>query len=119
MKLEHVRPDLKGGVRAGFATMVPLIAAEIFHRPELSWVGLAAFSVALADKGGMYRTRAAVMFAAAVTSAVLMGGAAAVGASPVLAVVTTLLVAFAGAMARVYGPLAGSLATSGSRPWGS
>jgi uncharacterized membrane protein YccC len=112
VKLERVRPDLGGGVRAGFVTMVPLIAAEIFHLPELSWVGLAAFTVALTDKGGMYRTRAGVMFAAAAASAVWMGVAAVVGVSPALAVATTLLVAFAGAMARVYGPLAGSIGTS-------
>lgn len=111
MRLEKVRPDLAGGVRAGFATMVPLIAAEVFHMPSLSWVGLAAFSVALADRGGMYRTRAAVMFAAAALSAVWMAVAALIGVSAWLAVVTTLVVALAGGMARVYGPLAGSLGT--------
>jgi uncharacterized membrane protein YccC len=112
VKLERVRPDLKGGVRAGFATMVPLIAAEVFHLPELSWVGLAAFSVSLADKGGMYRTRAAVMMAASLADAVWMGVAAMVGVNPTLAVAVALVVAFAGAMARVYGPLAGSIGTS-------
>src|SRR3954471_10091917 len=87
------RPAYAAGFRAALATVVPLLVAQVFHLSGGTWMSLAGFSGALADKGGAYDSRAATI--ASLTAfgaiAVFVGG----GASHTLttAVVLTFAVA--------------------------
>jgi uncharacterized membrane protein YccC len=72
------RPAWVAGLRAGFATIVPLAGGYLLGVPTVNWMSLAGFNGSLNDRGGPYRTRAATM--AAVT-----GGAAAAAALATLA----------------------------------
>lgn len=62
-KLAPGRPAVWLGLRTALATAVPLLAASYLDPAAASWAPLAGFIVALADKGGAYRSRAAIMAA--------------------------------------------------------
>ncbi len=51
------------GLRAAIATVAPIIAGQVFGWPDVMWMGLAGFNVALSDKGGTLRTRMTSMLA--------------------------------------------------------
>lgn len=55
------RPAYAAGLRAALATVVPLLAAQLFGIRGGTWMSLAGFSSALADKGGSYGSRAAAI----------------------------------------------------------
>jgi hypothetical protein len=52
------RPAYAAGLRAALATVVPLLAAQVFNLSGATWMSVAGFSGALADRGGSYRSRA-------------------------------------------------------------
>jgi uncharacterized membrane protein YccC len=101
--LASVRPDFAAGLRAGIATVVPLVIDYALGLGGGTWMSLAGFTGALADKGGPYRTRAATL------AAVMAGGALAVvlgtlgGIHPAAAIPLSFLVAFACSLGRAYG----------------
>ena len=92
------RPAYAAGLRAALATVVPLLVAQVFNLSGGTWMSLAGFSGALAEKGGSYRSRAGAIAALTGfgTVAVLIGAGAsqqlavAVGLTFVLAVVCAL-----------------------------
>jgi len=66
------RPAYAAGLRGAIATVLPLVADAAFQLGGGVWMSLGGFNVALADRGGAYRVRAATM------AAVMLSGAAAV-----------------------------------------
>ncbi len=103
-KLAPGRPAVWLALRTAAATAVPLIAARWLDPTAASWAPLAGFLVALADKGGAYRSRAITM------SSVGLGGLAAVIGGSLIAgqgILTAILVAVglsACALAQAWGP---------------
>lgn len=101
--LAPARPAYGAGLRAAIATVAPLAASHFLGGGGGTWMSLAGFSGALADKGGPYRTRAATL------GALTLGGAAAAalgayGASrPASAIPLTFAIAVACSLARAYG----------------
>jgi uncharacterized membrane protein YccC len=64
-----VRPAYAAGLRAGIATISPLILDQLAHTGGGSWMSLAGLNGAISDRGGPYRHRAATMTALAIASA--------------------------------------------------
>jgi uncharacterized membrane protein YccC len=100
------RPALMLGVRTALATAVPLVAARWIGPTAAVWASTAGFTVALADKGGSYRTRAATMGGVTVATAIAVTAAALAApyvwaAAPLMLVVASLC-----AFAAVLGPAA-------------
>ena len=96
------RPALMLGVRTALATVVPLLATGFIGPAAAVWASTAGFTVALADKGGSYRTRAATMGGVTAASAVAVAAAAIAAphtwaAAPLMLVVASLC-AFAGVL---------------------
>ena len=107
--LAGARPDFAAGLRAGLATVVPLLADHVLSLGGGTWMSLAGFSGALADKGGPYRTRAATLGALIVAGAlvVMLGTLGAI--HPALAVPLSLIVAVACSLGRAYGTAGASV----------
>jgi uncharacterized membrane protein YccC len=104
LALAPARPAWAAGLRAALATVAPLTAAYTFGLGGAgTWMSLAGFSGALADRGGPYRARAGTIGAVTVAcaAAVVLGTLA--GAHPAAAIPVTLLVATACGLARAYG----------------
>jgi uncharacterized membrane protein YccC len=101
--LAPARPDFAAGLRAAIATVAPLLADHLLSLGGGTWMSLAGFSGALADKGGPYRTRAATLAALTVAgaSAAVLGTLGAI--HPALAVPLSFLVAVACSLGRAYG----------------
>jgi len=99
------RPAYAAGFRAALATVVPLLVAQVFHLSGGTWMSLAGFSGALADKGGAYDSRAVTI--ASLTAfgaiAVFVGG----GASHTLTTAVVLTFAVALALQRAHRRIAG------------
>ena len=97
------RPAYAAGLRAALATVVPLLAAQMFNLSGATWMSVAGFSGALADRGGSYRSRAGTI--ACVTGfgtiVVLLG--AIVSHELMVAVVLTLAVAVVCGLGRAWG----------------
>ncbi|MGE0397290.1 MAG: FUSC family protein [Kofleriaceae bacterium] len=74
-KFAPERPAYWLGLRTAAATAIPLLIAQWIDPVAADWAPLAGFIVALVDKGGAYRTRAAIMGSAALGGlvAVLVG----------------------------------------------
>jgi uncharacterized membrane protein YccC len=107
------RPAFAAGLRAAFATMVPLLIAQLLHLTGAgTWASLGGFSAAVADRGGAYRTRALTMGALTVGAAlgVVLGGM--VGANTWLAVALTFAVVGLLSLAREFGISAGGVGNS-------
>ena len=101
-QLASARPAYAAGIRAAIATVVPLLLAQLAGGGE-TWMSIGGFNVALADRGGPYRTRARVMASTAIaTAAAIALGTAAAGSLGVT-ILLTFLVAFGTSMARVWG----------------
>jgi uncharacterized membrane protein YccC len=64
------RPAYAAGVRAALATVLPLILAPYLPPGAGTWVSLSGLNTAIMDKGGPYRTRAHILSALTVASAV-------------------------------------------------
>ena len=101
--LAQARPAWLAGLRAALATTAPLVLDHLLHTGGGTWMSVAGFIGALADKGGPYRTRAATLLAIALGGA----GAAALGAivaeHSAIAIPATLVIAVACGLARAYG----------------
>ena len=97
------RPAYAAGLRAALATVVPLLVAQVFNLSGGTWMSLAGFSSALAERGGSYRSRAGAIAAmtALGTIAVLIGGV--VSNQLIVAVVLTFGVAVVCALGRAWG----------------
>src|SRR3954468_14803975 len=93
--LARARPAYAAGIRAAVATVVPLVAAQVFGLAGATWMSLGGFSGALADRGGPYRTRAVTMGAVTFccATAIVIGTLA--SGHIALAIPLTFLVAFA------------------------
>ncbi len=110
--LAPARPAFAAGLRAAIATVAPLLAATLLGSPGGTWMSLAGFVGALADKGGPYRTRAATMGTLALAAAVAVAlGTLSAGRLPI-AVSLTFLVAVACSLARVWGTAGVSVGVS-------
>ena len=105
-------PDLRAGFRAALSTAVPLLVASAFHPASATWASLAGFSVALADKGGAYRTRAIATGSLALSGAVAAMIGALVAHQPWLAVAVVGVWAAAATLVRVLGSSAMSVGIS-------
>ena len=98
---------LWAGLRAGLATVLPLLVASLLGWPAGFWMGIAGFSVTLADKGGAYRTRAKAMGTLTLLAALAAGVGGAVGTHPALSVAVVLVGVTLASYARCYGEGAG------------
>ena len=107
-----VRPNLGAGLRAGVATVAPILIAQALGLPGATWLGLAGFSTAIADKGGAYATRARTMAALAIGIAIagMLGGVA--SGRPQLSIPFIFLLATAGAFLRAFGAAPGTVGLS-------
>jgi hypothetical protein len=110
--LAPARPAWTAGLRAAIATVAPLAAGHFLHVGGGTWMSLAGFSGALADRGGPYRTRAATL------AALTAGGAAAAALGTFaashhpVAVPLTFAVALGCSLARAYGVAGASVGVS-------
>lgn len=98
----HARPAYAAGIRAAIATVAPLVVAMFVSLPAGAgtWMSLAGLNGALIDRGGPYRTRAAMMSALGVASAVAVLIGSLVGGHTVLTVIATFVVALVCGLAR-------------------
>jgi uncharacterized membrane protein YccC len=110
--LERARPAYAAGLRAAIATVAPLAADQLLHVGGGTWMSLAGFSGALADKGGPYRTRAITLATLTVAgaAAAAIGGLAAF--HPALAIPLTFVIAVACSLGRAYGEAGASVGIS-------
>ncbi|HEX3867861.1 MAG TPA: FUSC family protein [Gemmatimonadaceae bacterium] len=69
-ELAHVRPAYAAGLRAAIATIAPLVLGASLPGGGGSWASLGGLNGAIGDRGGPYRTRAAVLGALAGASAI-------------------------------------------------
>src|SRR4051794_26072338 len=102
VRLAPGRPAIMLGVRAALATVVPLLLARWIGASTAVWASTGGFIVALADKGGSYRTRARIMGGLTMATACAVVAAAfaapyAWAAAPLMLVVAGVC-AFAGAL---------------------
>src|SRR3954466_1105039 len=97
-----VRPAYAGGIRAALATVAPIVFTMLVPLPAGAgtWMSLAGLNGALIDRGGPYRTRAALMSVLAVASAVAVLIGSVIGGHAVLAVIATFVVALLCGLAR-------------------
>ncbi|MES2178916.1 MAG: FUSC family protein [Gemmatimonadota bacterium] len=108
------RPAYAAGIRASFATVVPLAIGHVFGHPEAgSWMSMGGFNGALSDKGGSYSTRAKTMTALLVAGALGAVIGTVVSGHPIPALVATFLVAFLASVLRVWGNPGISIGSAG------
>jgi uncharacterized membrane protein YccC len=103
------RPNFAAGLRAGLATVLPLLLIPLLGHPELMWASLAGFGAVLADKGGAYRTRALSMSAIAVASSLAVFLGTLTAGYPLLACLLVLAAVGLGAFVRLFGAEATSI----------
>lgn len=106
------RPGWAAGLRASIATVAPLLLDHFLHTGGGTWMSLAGFSGSLADKGGPYRTRAAVIASLTLVGAATAASGALIGSHSIAAVLFTLLVATAAGLGRAYGTAGTSVGVS-------
>ena len=109
--LATARPAYAAGLRGAIATVIPLVVDQLLGTGGGTWMSLAGFNVALADRGGPYRIRAATMSAVTLCCALgLMLGSLA-SSHIGIAIPLTFAVALAASLARVWGVAGASVAT--------
>ena len=102
--ISAARPAYAAGVRASFATIVPLILSQHFELGEAgTWMSLGGFNGALSDKGGPYRGRALTMLSLMATGAFAAAVGALVGGHLYPALIATFAMAFGASVLRVFG----------------
>lgn len=93
--------------------MVPLLISELLHLGAAgTWASLGGFSAAVADRGGVYRTRAATMGALTLGAASGVALGAMIGGNGWVAVPLTFIVIWALSLLRAYGISAGGVGSS-------
>lgn len=98
------RPAYAAGVRASFATVIPLALGMLSsHADAGTWMSIGGFNGALSDRGGSYRSRAYTMLALLPAGALAALLGTLVSGHFVLAMVTTFIVAFICSVLRVWG----------------
>jgi uncharacterized membrane protein YccC len=110
--LAPARPAYAAGLRAAIATVAPLIASHVLALGGGTWMSLAGFSGALADKGGPYRTRAATLGALTLAGALVVTVGTLGGTHPALAILLSFAVAFVCSLGRAYGNAGASVGLS-------
>jgi uncharacterized membrane protein YccC len=105
-QVASARPAFGAGLRAAIATVSPLLIGSVLGWPNAAWMGLAGFSVALGDKGGLLRTRLEAMLPAAFFGALSAVAGAIAGQHPATAVALFAAWALAAGVARSYGAAA-------------
>jgi uncharacterized membrane protein YccC len=101
--LGPARPAYAAGLRAAIATVAPLIASHMLTLGGATWMSLAGFSGALADKGGPYRTRAATLGALVLAGALVVILGTFGVTHPAVAIPLSFAVAVACSLGRAYG----------------
>jgi uncharacterized membrane protein YccC len=94
-------------LRAAIVTVIPLVADAMLGTGGGTWMSLGGFNVALSDRGGPYRIRAATMGAVALACALAMMLGTLASEHVAVAIPLTFAVALLGSLARVWG-LAGA-----------
>ncbi len=107
--LAPARPAYAAGLRAAIATVAPLIADHVLVLGGGTWMSLAGFSGALADKGGPYRTRAATLGAVTLAGALVVTLGTLGGTHPAFAIPLSFAVALACSLGRAYGSAGASV----------
>ena len=105
----RARPAYAAGIRAAVATVVPLIVDQLLGTGGGTWMSLGGFNVALSDRGGPYRTRAATMAAVTVGTAIATLFATLASGQAIAGIVVTFAVAFAASIGRVWGAAGASV----------
>src|ERR1700704_4341059 len=67
--LATARPAYAAGLRAAIVTVIPLVIDAALGTGGGTWMSLGGFNVALSDRGGPYRIRAATMGAVTICCA--------------------------------------------------
>jgi uncharacterized membrane protein YccC len=101
--------SIEAGVRAATAVALPVLIAELLHRPELSWVAVVAFWGCLCDSGGPWRERLAGMASFTGLATVVVIVALYAEPSLWLALPMTFMLSFLCSFARVYGGAASTV----------
>jgi uncharacterized membrane protein YccC len=98
------RPAYAAGVRASFATVIPLAIGMLSSHAEAgTWMSIGGFNGALSDRGGSYRSRALTMLALLPAGALAAFLGTLVSGHFVIAMLVTFVVAFACSVLRVWG----------------
>jgi uncharacterized membrane protein YccC len=97
------RPAYAAGFRAAISTIGPIIVAAAAGSTGGTWMSLGGFNVALADKGGSYRTRAATMTALTICCAIAVFLGTIAGDHRIVVIALTFAVALIASLARVWG----------------
>lgn len=103
-KFTPERPAIWLGLRTAAATAIPLLIARWIDPVAASWAPLAGFIVALVDKGGAYRSRAAIMASVAIGGlcAVFLGSA--IAGHGILTAIAVAIGLSLCALAQAFGP---------------
>ncbi len=101
--VSSMRPAYAAGFRAAISTIGPIIVAAIIGSTGGTWMSLGGFNVALADKGGSYRTRAATMAALTTCCAIAIFLGTISGNQRIVVIALTFVVALIASLARVWG----------------
>jgi uncharacterized membrane protein YccC len=107
-----VRPAYAAGFRAALATVVPLLVAHALRLSGGTWMSLAGFSGAIADRGGAYTTRAAAIAALTGFGAIAVFIGAVASQELPIAVALTFAVALVCALGRAWGNAGASVGGS-------
>lgn len=106
------RPAWGAGLRAAIATFVPILAGQLLGVGGGTWMSLAGFTGALADKGGPYRTRAMSVGTLTIAGAVTAMLGALVSEHFALSVPLAFAIALVCSLARVWGNAGASVGLS-------
>jgi uncharacterized membrane protein YccC len=110
--LSAARPAYAAGVRAAIATVMPLVVDQLLRTGNGTWMSLGGFNVALADRGGPYRIRAATLSAVGLCCALAMMLGTLASNHIAIALPLTFAVALAASLARVWGVAGTSAGTA-------
>lgn len=93
--------------------MIPLLVSEVLHLGAAgTWASLGGFSAAVADRGGVYRTRALTMSGLTIGAAIAVAIGGVIGDNGWIAVPVTFVVVWALSMLRAFGISAGGVGSS-------
>jgi uncharacterized membrane protein YccC len=107
------RPAIVAGLRTAVATMVPLLVSEVLQLGAFgTWASLGGFSAAVADRGGVYRTRAFTMGGLTVGAALGVSLGGMIGNNGWVAVPLTFAIVWALSLLRAFGVSAGGVGSS-------
>lgn len=108
------RPALTLGLRTALATVVPLLVVPLIAPEATTWASTAGFVLAVADKGGSYRTRARTLGGITIASTLAVAIASLASNATWSAVLAMGCASLLCALAGVFGavPAAGGVTTA-------